>query len=111
MKKRTSAVDIDIRKRIERDPEFAEAYFEELLDKPVAIQAALLRRLYGVSQVKLAERLHVKQAYISKLEQVGSDHLVGAYEKIAKALNGRFGFLPPGAKIVLPKGRITQAAA
>ena len=55
---------MDIRKRIERDTEFAEAYFEELLDKPVAIQAALLRRLYGVSQVKLAGRLHVGTADI-----------------------------------------------
>jgi hypothetical protein len=46
MRKRTiSAVTKDIRERFKKDPEFAEAYFEELRDKPAAIQAALVARL------------------------------------------------------------------
>jgi ATP-dependent Zn protease len=44
-KRTTSTVDRDIRERIKKDPEFAEAYFEELRDKPAAIQTALLTRL------------------------------------------------------------------
>ena len=56
-KRTTSSGDQDIRERIERDPEFAEAYLEELANKPLSLQIALMRRLYGLTQVQRAVRL------------------------------------------------------
>lgn len=99
-KKEVSPIDRDVRKRIEEDPEFAEVYFEELSERPLSIQLAIFRRLKGVSQVKLASKLHMRQAFISKLEKVDSNHLLRHYEKLAKMLHGRLAIIPEGAKLV-----------
>lgn len=95
-----SPFDRDVIKRLKKDPEYAETYFEELAKAPLPLQLSILRRLKGVTQEKMADRLHVKQAYISKLEKPGSDHLFSSYEKAAKMLHGRLAIIPEGARVV-----------
>ncbi|MBI4370837.1 MAG: helix-turn-helix transcriptional regulator, partial [Elusimicrobia bacterium] len=87
-KKKVSPFDHDVVKRLKEDSEYAEAYFEELGKAPLPLQLAILRRLNGVTQEKLAAKLHVKQTYVSKLEKPGSDHLFSNYERAARLLHG-----------------------
>ena len=68
-KNKISPVDVDVLKRLKEDPEFSEIYFEELSERPLSLQFAILRRLLGFTQVKVASKLKVKQAFISKLEK------------------------------------------
>ncbi|MBI1979362.1 MAG: helix-turn-helix transcriptional regulator [Elusimicrobia bacterium] len=98
-----SPVHRDTLKRIEEDPEFAEAYFEELRSSPIPVQLALLRRLKGIPQVEVAAKLHLKQAFISKLEKPESDHRISIVSKVAKALNGELVILPPGARVIFAR--------
>ena len=101
MKKNTvSPFDRDVVKRLKSDPGYAEAYFEELAKTPLPLQLGVLRRLSGVTQEKMASKLHVKQAYISKLEKPGSDHLFSNYEKAARILHGHLAIIPNGARVV-----------
>ena len=110
-KKNPSPFEGDTRKRLQEDPEFAEAFFEELMERPLPVQLGILRRLVGISQAQLASRFKVTQAYLSKLEKEGSDHLISAYAKLAKLLHGRLAIIPEGARIVLPKiTRLPRAA-
>jgi hypothetical protein len=102
MRKKTeiSPVDKDAAKWIKEDAGFAADYFEALAERPLPVQLATLRRLCGITQDKMAARLHVRQAYVSKLEKLGSDHLVSNYEKAARFLHGRLAIIPEGGKIV-----------
>ena len=104
-KKDASPFEKDTWKHIEEDREFAEAFFEELVERPLAVQVSVLRRMRGISQVQLAARLHVTQSFLSKLEKEGSDHLVSLYERLAKLLKGRLAIIPEGSRIIAPKGR------
>ena len=104
MKKKTSSpFERDTWKHMEEDHAFAEAFFEELVERPLAVQVSMLRRLRGLSQVELATRLHVTQSFLSKLEKEDSDHLVGLYQKLAKLLNGRLAIVPKGIRLVAAK--------
>lgn len=95
-----SPFDRDVEKRLKNDPEYAESYMEELAKAPLPLQLAILRRLRGVTQAKMAAKLHVKQAYISKLEKPGSDHLLSNYAKAARMLNGHLAIIPNDARLV-----------
>jgi DNA-binding XRE family transcriptional regulator len=99
-KNATSPFDRDVKKRLAEDPEYAESYLEALAKAPLSLQLAILRRLRGLTQAKMAAKLHVQQAYISKLEKPGSDHLVSNYEKAARMLHGRLTIIPDGARVV-----------
>lgn len=99
-KSEVSPLDREVLKSIKQDPEYAASYFEELARIPLPLQLALLRRLYGVTQEKMAARLHVRQEYVSRLEKPGSDHLLSNYEKAVKSLNGRLAIIPANAKVV-----------
>ncbi len=96
-----SPIDRDVIKRIKEDSAFAEIYFEELSERPLSAQFAILRRLQGVTQEQAATKLHWKQAHVSKLEKEGSDHLISNYEKLARFLHGRLAIIPKGARIVM----------
>ena len=104
-KKELSPFDKQLLQRIAEDHEFAKAFFEELLERPLPVQLGFLRRMRGVSQEVLAGQLQVDQSYVSKLEREGSDHLLSIYEKLGKFLRARLAFVPIGARIVWPKGR------
>ena len=97
---RVSPLDRNVVNSLKSDPEYAEAYFEELAKAPLPLQLALVRRLQGVTQEKMAAKLHVKQSYISKLEKVGTDHRFSSYERAARLLHGRLAIIPEGAKVV-----------
>ena len=92
-------------KRMNEDPEFAEAFFEDLAERPLVAQLSILRRMGGMSQVQLAALLKVPQSFVSKLEKTGTDHRMSVYELLAKALHVRLAFIPEGAKILLPHVR------
>lgn len=96
-----SPIDRNVMKRIKEDASFAEVYFGELSERPLSAQFAILRRLQGVTQEKVATKLRWKQAYVSKLEKEGSDHLISNYEKLAHFLHGRLAIIPKGARIVM----------
>ena len=96
-----SPLERDTWKRVQEDPEFASAFFEDLSERPIAVQFAILRRLKGLSQEKIASRLHRRQNYISKLERPGMDHLISHYEKAVKFLHGRLAIIPEGVKLVV----------
>jgi transcriptional regulator with XRE-family HTH domain len=99
-KNATSPFDRDIGKRLKEDPEYAAAYLEELAKAPLPLQLAILRRLRGMTQEKMAAKLHVNQAYISKLEKPGSDHLLSNYERAVRMLHGHLAIIPNGARVV-----------
>lgn len=99
-KNAASPFDRDVEKRLKADPEYAEAYFAELAQAPLPLQLAIMRRLRGLTQEKMAAKLHVKQAYISKLEKMGSDHLVSNYERAARMLHGHLAIIPDGSRVV-----------
>lgn len=99
--KTSSPFDRDVERRLKEDSAYAESYFEELAKAPLPLQLAILRRLRGMTQAKLAADLRVKQAYISKLEKPGSDHLLSNYEKAARLLKGHLAIIPDGARVVL----------
>jgi len=99
-KNAASPFDRDVENRLKADPQYAEAYFAELAQAPLPLQLAIMRRLRGVTQEKMAAKLHVKQAYVSKLEKMGSDHLVSTYERAARMLHGHLAIIPDGARVV-----------
>ena len=103
MKHNTSPFESDTLKKLTKDPEFAQAFFEELYGKPVALQLKFIRRLQGVNQHDLAQALKMKQAFISKLEANKQNHRLKTYEQIAGYLKGKLVFLPENAKIVFDK--------
>ena len=94
-----SPLDRNIVKHL-KDPEYAEAFFEELVKAPVQLQLAMFRRFRGVTQEKMATKLKVEQGYISKLEKPGSNHLLSNYEHAARTLRGHLVFVPDESKIV-----------
>ena len=98
--KNTSPFEKDTWKRIEEEHDFAQAFFEELVQRPLPVQVSMFRRMQGISQVQLAARLHVTQSFLSKLEKADSDHLLGLYVRLAKLLKGRLAIIPEGARIV-----------
>lgn len=98
-KNKISPFEKDTWERIRKDPKFASAFFEDLSERPISVQFAMLRRLRGLSQERIASRLHRKQNYISKLEKVGEDHLVSQYERAAKLLHGRLAIVPEEIKL------------
>ena len=103
MKKKNekSPFERDTWKRIQEDPEFASEFFGDLSERPIAVQFAVLRRLKGLTQEKMAVRLRRKQNYISKLEKPGVDHRISHYEKAVRFLHGRLAIIPEGAHVVM----------
>ncbi len=99
-KKEASPFEKDTWKRLKEDPALAESFFEELIERPLAVQVSMLRRMRGISQIKLAAEMHITQSYLSKLEKEDSDHLIGIYEKLAKRLKGKLAIIPEGARII-----------
>lgn len=95
-----SPFDNDVRRKLETDPEYAAAYFEAISDEPLPIQMALLRRAYGISQERIASKLHMKQAQVSRLERKGSDHLLSTYQKVAGLLGSRIMIVHKSVKLV-----------
>ena len=84
-RKNSSPFDRDLKQKLEKNPEFAEAYFEELSEETIPVQLALLRRLSGLSQESIAAKLHVRQSYVSRLEKKGSDHPIKHLSKTGRA--------------------------
>ena len=85
---------------LRKNPAFAAEFFDAYLKESIPIQVALLRGLAGMSQMELSKKLGVKQTHHSRLEKHNSDHLISAYEKVAKQLNAKLALIPNEARIV-----------
>ena len=99
-KKRGNGFDKDVRKAIESDPEYAVAYFEELMTRPLPVQLALLRKFLGMSQEELAKALRLKQTHVSRLEKADSDHLLSLYKRAAEKLGAHLAIVPENMALV-----------
>lgn len=111
MKKKASGeFDKDVRKAIESDPEYAAEYFEELMTRPLPVQLALLRKFLGLTQEELAEAIGLRQTHVSRLEKVGSDHLLSLYQRVASKLGAHLAIVPSSMAIV-PKSQSRKLAA
>lgn len=108
--KKDRGFDEDVRRAIDSDPEYAAAYFEELMRRPLPVQLALLRKLLGMTQEELGRALHLKQTHISRLEKSGSDHLLSLYTRAAQKLRARLAFIPDGM-VLVPRRQLTRIAA
>jgi transcriptional regulator with XRE-family HTH domain len=63
--------DFEMRERLKRefqDPEYRRAYADDFLDSWIAVQVAVLRKQYNLTQAKLAELCGTKQPGIARLE-------------------------------------------
>jgi len=78
---------------------FSEGFLEALREASLPLQMAMLRRHYNIPQLELANELHVKQAYLSRLEREGTDHLVGQYLQAAEKLKARLVLVPFGIQL------------
>ncbi|MEK7287309.1 MAG: helix-turn-helix domain-containing protein [Elusimicrobiota bacterium] len=99
-KKQEIQFDQDVRKAIESDPEYATEYFEELMQRPLPVQFALLRKFLGMTQEQLARALGLKQTHISRLENVDSDHLLSLYKRAAEKMGSRLAIVPENMTLV-----------
>jgi hypothetical protein len=112
-RKRSSPFEKDTIHRIFQDSAFAEVFLEELMGRPLAVQASFFRRLKGLTQKDLAEAMKINQGFLSRLENPQIDHLVSIYARYAKAIKARLAFLPEGARVVFSTkttGRMRTAA-
>lgn len=109
-KRQEGGFEKDVRKAIESDPEYASAYFEELLTRPLPVQMALMRKYLGLSQEEVAKRVGLKQTHISRLEKSGSDHLLSLYKKVAEKLGAHLAIVP-GNMVLISKRQARKLAA
>lgn len=99
--------DRDVRKAIETDPEYAAEYFKELMTRPLPLQLTLLRKFLGMTQEQLARSIHLKQTHISRLEKVGSDHLLSLYKRVAEKLGAHIAIVPENMAVI-PKEHLKR---
>ena len=102
--------DKDVRKAIESDPEYAMEYCEELKTRPLPVQLALLRKFLGMTQEALAKAVGLKQTHISRLEKVGSNHLLSLYKKAAEKLGAHL-VIVPNNMVLVPKKQLKRLAS
>lgn len=88
-----------------------EEFLEAFRDASLPVQMAMLRQHYGISQSELANALHVKQAYFSRLEHEEKDHLVSQYSQIATTLRARLVFVPFGTRLTKRSRQTTRDTA
>ena len=81
-------------------PYLEDGLLDALIQLPIPLQVSFIRQHCKIAQAKLAERLKIRQAYLSKLEKIGMDHLLSNYEKIAEAMGCRLAIVPRSARIV-----------
>ena len=88
-----------LRQKSRGSPKLSHEFLDALAELSLPLQFAYLRRHYGVSQLEIAEHLNIKQAYVSRLEKGGSDHLISIYEKLAELLHCRLVLIPKGTSL------------
>jgi len=76
-------------RRLHQDPELAQVYEQENLEREIARQVLRLRQLRGWTQVQLAEALHTKQSAVARLESGSYRPSLSTLDKIGRALGAR----------------------
>lgn len=92
-----------IARKIKEKGPFSQDLLDGLRELSLPLQLAFLRRYYKITQGELAAVLNIKQAYLSRLEDEPSRHLLSHYVRVAEALGARIAMLPPGAKVILAR--------
>ena len=75
--------------RLRQDPELAQAYEQENLERQIARQVLRLRLRRGWTQAQLARALHTKQSAIARLESGSYRPSLATLEKISQVLGAR----------------------
>ena len=89
MAKRKTLMD-DIREELAGDRRLRAAFQKELARLKIANQIATLRKVYGLSQSELAERIGTKQAGVARMERAGyRGYTMATLAKIAAATGAR----------------------
>ncbi|OHE78024.1 MAG: hypothetical protein A2107_14990 [Verrucomicrobia bacterium GWF2_62_7] len=70
----------------QKNPSFRAAYGKALGRMPVSTQLAVARREAGLTQEKLARRLHISQSAVAQVERPDGNPTVQTVEKIAHLL-------------------------
>lgn len=94
----------DTRAALRNIPGYAEGFLDEIASRPLSVQIAVLRRLFGKTQSEMARSLGLKQTHISRLEKTGADHRVSFFERAAAKLGARLALIPPGVRLVPEAG-------
>ena len=76
-------------RRLRQDPELAQAYEQENLERQIARQVLRLRLRRGWTQAQLAGALHTKQSAIARLESGSYRPSLATLEKIGQVLGAR----------------------
>ena len=75
---------------------------EALLELPIGLQLAFIRRTFGFSQTQIAGKMNTKQPFVSALEKT-KGHLFERYKEFARALGCQIAVVPLSAKLVSRK--------
>jgi ribosome-binding protein aMBF1 (putative translation factor) len=76
-------------RRLREDPQLAQAYEQENLEREISREILRLRQLRGWSQVRLAEALHTKQSAVARLESGSHRPSLATLNKICEVLDAR----------------------
>ena len=75
--------------RLRQDPELAQAYEQENLEREIARQILRLRLRRGWTQAQLAEALRTKQSAIARLESGSYRPSLATLERLSQVLGAR----------------------
>jgi ribosome-binding protein aMBF1 (putative translation factor) len=104
MARRKTLMD-DIRQELANDRELNAAFQRELARLKIANQIATLRKVCGLSQAALAERIGTKQTGVARMERAGyTSFTVTTLAKIAAATGSRL-----DVRLVRPRGALAGA--
>jgi DNA-binding XRE family transcriptional regulator len=76
-------------RRLQEDPELAQAYEQEKLEREIARQILRLRQMRGWTQAQLAEALNTKQSAVSRMENGSYRPSLATLDKICHVLGAR----------------------
>ncbi len=86
-------------------PLLSKNILEALLEIPLPLQCAFLRKHLGITQESIAKQLKIKQTFISALESDGRDHLLSHYEKLVQILGCKLAVVPRSTQLIPKKIR------
>jgi ribosome-binding protein aMBF1 (putative translation factor) len=76
-------------RRLREDPELAQAYEQENLEREISRQVLRLRQMRGWTQAQLAEALNTKQSAVARLESGSHRPSLATLDKIGHVLGAR----------------------
>lgn len=75
---------------------------EALVELPISLQLAFIRRTQGLSQAEIAKKMQTGQTFISALEKT-KGHSFTQYEEFANVLGCKLAAIPRSVKLMFRK--------